>query len=100
MFNVRPPHPLLTLLEGRVVAETGALLLALPLLRLHAKQGSGEPVIVLPGFMADDRSTHLLRQFLSQIGYSVSPWGLGSNRAPMMHLLPILSRLVQEVADK
>lgn len=99
LSEVSPPHPMLTLLEGRVVAETGALLLALPLLRLHARRGAGEPVIVLPGFMADDRSTVLLRRYLSQIGYATSPWGLGSNRAPMMQLLPVLGRLVAEVAE-
>ena len=91
---------MLTMLEGRVVAETSALLLSLPLLRLHAKRGSGEPVIVLPGFMADDRSTTLLRQYLGHIGYATTPWGLGTNRAPMMQLLPELARLVNEVADQ
>ena len=60
LSNITPPHPLLMMLESRVVAETGYLLLTLPQLRLQAKRGKGEPVMVLPGFMADDRSTSLL----------------------------------------
>jgi len=96
--EIRPPHPMLGLLEGRVVAETGRLLLTLPLLRLHAPRGHGEPVMVLPGFMADDRSTTLLRDFLKAIGYSVYPWKLGINRKPMMALLPELHKIVADLA--
>ena len=100
MAEIKPPLLGLTLLEGRVIAEAGALLLAMPLLRLHAEKGSGEPVIVLPGFMADDRSTRLLRHFLNHIGYDAKPWGLGMNRLPMMKLLPDLRQLVQSLADE
>jgi len=96
--EIKPPHPMLGLLEGRVVAETGRLLLTLPLLRLHAPRGQGEPVMVLPGFMADDRSTTLLRDFLKAIGYSVYPWKLGINRKPMMALLPALHKIVADLA--
>ena len=46
--------------------------------------------MVLPGFMADDRSTTLLRDFLHSIGYRVYPWGLGVNRRPMVEYLPVL----------
>ena len=96
--DIKAPHPILTLLEGRVIAETGSLMLAMPLLRLDAKRGSGEPVIVLPGFMAGDRSTGILRNFLKQIGYTALPWGLGINRRPMLALLPPLQNLISDVA--
>ena len=96
--NIKPPHPILTLLEGRVLAEAGGLMLAMPLLRLHAERGKGEPVIVLPGFMAGDRSTGILRNFLKQIGYRALPWGLGANRGPMLTLLPPLQKLIGDVA--
>ena len=86
------------MLEGRAVAETGRLLLTLPLLRLQAKRGQGEPVLVLPGFMADDRSTHLLREYLRSIGYKAVPWGLGINRRPMMEYLPVLTQTIQDMA--
>lgn len=69
------------------------LLLQLPLLRLQVPAGKG-PVMVLPGFMADDSSTWLLRKFLSALGYSVSPWGMGLNRGAMMgYLADVIEQL-------
>ena len=51
--------------------------------------------MVLPGFLADDNSTWLLRRFLDAIGYEVYPWELGMNRLPMLTYLPQLhSRLM------
>lgn len=98
--EIKPPHPLLTLLEGRVIAETGGLMLAMPLLRLQARKGKGEPVIVLPGFMADDRSTAILRNYLRQIGYRAMPWGLGVNRRPMLSMLPVLQNYISDVCQQ
>lgn len=96
MSDITPPGPALMMLEGRAMAEAGQVMLALPLLRLHAKKGSGEPVMVLPGFMMTDSTTSLLRHYLSSIGYDVYPWELGRNRRPMMEILPLL---VQKVAN-
>ena len=87
--DIAPPPRWHTLLEGRAAAEAAALMVQLPLLRMTLPRGSG-PVMVLPGFMADDASTWLLRRFLSSLGYAVRPWGLGMNRGPMMAALAIL----------
>ncbi len=70
----------------------------LPLLRFQAPRGRG-PVIVLPGFMADDASTWLLRRFLSGLGYRVEPWRQGLNRGLMMRHLPPLLDLVNGLAS-
>jgi hypothetical protein len=68
-------------------------MLQLPMLRMTQPGGQG-PVMVLPGFMADDSSTWLLRRFLSSLGYSASPWELGLNRGPMMgYLSALIERL-------
>ncbi len=45
----------------------------------HVPRGDGHPVLVLPGFLSGDMPTWPLRQFLSSIGYSAWPWGLGLN---------------------
>jgi pimeloyl-ACP methyl ester carboxylesterase len=42
----------------------------------------GTPVLVLPGFTADDRSTSLLRRSLDGHGFSVFGWSLGRNLGP------------------
>lgn len=95
--NLKPPSMMLRMLEGRIGIEASQLLLQLPLLRLQAKRGQGEPVIVLPGFMADDNSTYVLRQFLNSIGYNAVPWDLGVNRKPMLSLLPAMQKLLDKL---
>ena len=70
---------MLSMLEARAPLEAAQLLLMLPLLRLHARRGNDEPLLVFPGFMADDRTTKLLREFLRSIGYLPYGWELGTN---------------------
>ena len=97
--ELTPPSMLLRMLEGRVGAEAGQLMLQFPLLRLQARRGEGEPIIVLPGFMADDSSTIVLRQYLNSIGYKAIAWGLGVNTRPMLSLLPELQTLVDRTVE-
>ncbi len=85
---IAPPGLALKWLEARAGAEALALLARAPLLQLRAPRGRGEPVLVLPGFMADDRSTFLLRRFLQRIGYHVEGWGRGRNDGRMLDHLP------------
>ncbi len=75
---VRPPSALWLLLEGRAVYEFAAGMVVKPLLRLSPR-GTGEPVLVLPGFLASDFSTGPLRSFLKQQGFRPHGWKLGRN---------------------
>lgn len=79
--RIAPPSRLLQLLELRAAWEFAAGLAALPWLRF-APRGDGHPVLVLPGLVASDRSTRLLRDFLARRGYEVHGWGLGRNFGP------------------
>ena len=91
--QIAPPPRWHAFLEGRVGAEVAALMVQLPMLRMQVPRGHG-PLMVLPGFMADDASTWLLRRFLDSIGYAVSAWEMGQNRGPMMaYLSPLIDRL-------
>ncbi len=66
-------------LEGPfALAEAGQLAARLPQLRA-APRGDGHPVLVLPGWLAGDATTLVLRRFLQTRGYAVSGWGLGIN---------------------
>jgi len=78
---IAPPSRLLQLLELRAPCELAAGIAALPWLRL-APRGDGHPVLVLPGLIASDVSTRLLRDFLARRGYDVHGWGLGRNYGP------------------
>jgi pimeloyl-ACP methyl ester carboxylesterase len=72
------PSKFLELLELRVVSELATTIGSLPLLR-RAPRGDGHPVLVLPGLIATDASTELLRAYLRDRGYDVHGWKLGRN---------------------
>lgn len=93
-----PPGPHLLLLEARAIAELATALWISPLLRL-APTGDGHPVLVLPGLLASDRSTWLLRAFLRQRGYRAHGWKLGSNTGQQGLENPLKARLAQ-LADR
>lgn len=76
------PKPIYFLFElPRVLHEMSLLLPADRYLK-RLGGGQGEPVIVLPGFAADDRSTAILRKYLNIWGYDARPWGIGQNLNP------------------
>ena len=78
-LTLRPPSTALRLLEARVLPELGAFWLTRPWLSAVVPPGDGHAVLVLPGLLADDSSTHALRSFLNAHGYAASGWELGRN---------------------
>jgi pimeloyl-ACP methyl ester carboxylesterase len=84
-----PPSAALLALEGRAWIEASWLVPALPALS-RAPRGDGHPVLVLPGFLADDASTFPLRRFLRDRGYFVHGWRLGRNRGPSPEIVRLL----------
>ena len=78
----KPPSTLLTLAEmHRALFELSTLALAAPILA-RSPRGDGHPVMVLPGFIAGDTSTDLLRRYLNHLGYDAHAWELGRNLGP------------------
>jgi pimeloyl-ACP methyl ester carboxylesterase len=65
----------------RAGIEYGQLLTVLPLQRL-LPVGDGHPVLVLPGLLAGDGSTWILRRILRRLGYRTHGWRLGRNIGP------------------
>jgi pimeloyl-ACP methyl ester carboxylesterase len=63
------------------LSDLATLAFAAPFLAA-APRGDGHAVLVIPGFMADDRSTAVLRAYLDFLGYASHPWGLGRNLGP------------------
>ena len=84
--------------ESRAVTEFGAFVAASPILRLVGR-GDRHPVLVLPGFMADDRSTIPLRWILRNQGYWVHGWKLGTN-LPTEKLLDSLRERLGEIYQR
>jgi pimeloyl-ACP methyl ester carboxylesterase len=76
--RLRPPPLVLLLAEARGLLEFNAAVLLLPLLA-RAPKGDGHPVLVLPGLLAGDLSTALLRRYLAGLGHHSHAWGFGRN---------------------
>lgn len=72
------PHPLASLTEWRALLEMALLPWATPLLAT-APAGDGHPVLLLPGFMADEATLFALKIYLRHRGYDVQTWGFGRN---------------------
>ncbi len=91
-----PPMKLLWR-EGASLAYiklTASLAKAVPL----GVHGGGQKIVVLPGFMASDRSTARLRQCLSASGFDVHGWGMGFNRGLNEDTIAHLRLLVEPLA--
>lgn len=67
------------LMELRAPLEALSLLPTLPLLRRLAPKGQGQPVLVIPGFLATDNSTYVLRRYLKRQNFNVHSWDMGRN---------------------
>jgi len=72
------PSRLHSLIEWRALAEMALLPITWPALA-QMPRGDGHPVLLLPGFMADEGSLFALKAFLGGRGYAVQTWGLGRN---------------------
>lgn len=77
--NTQSPSLLLALLEApRAITEASTLIPARALLQ-RLPPGDGHAVMALPGFLASDRSTRVLRNFFAVWGYEAYRWGQGRN---------------------
>jgi pimeloyl-ACP methyl ester carboxylesterase len=81
-WDMRPGLGLFLSDFPRGVGDFGLFVAAAPLLRRTAPRGDGHPVLVLPGLMAADSSTRVLRGYLRRLGYHVHGWRLGRNVGP------------------
>lgn len=96
--SINPPPLWMTALEYRAVAERSHMALSKPFLQ-RLSHGDGHAVVVLPGFMASDRSTHPLRRLLRELDYRTYGWGLGVNVGPTPRILEGLVRRLDRAAQ-
>jgi pimeloyl-ACP methyl ester carboxylesterase len=59
----------------------------------------GPPALVLPGFLASDRTTMDARRALARAGWRVHPWNLGVNLGAKADTLELLRRRLDEISD-
>jgi pimeloyl-ACP methyl ester carboxylesterase len=94
---IQPPSPTGLLGEVRGLLELPKLLIELPNLARQPR-GSGERVLVLPGYGDGDVSTAVLRAYVRFLGYRPRGWGLGRNDGEVPDLLPLVVEQLEELA--
>jgi pimeloyl-ACP methyl ester carboxylesterase len=94
---VRAPSRLLTAMETRAIGERLTMSMAAPILE-RLPRGDRHDVLVLPGFLGDDRSTAALRDVLDHLGYHTRGWGLGTNLGPTRKIVTGLFELFTSMA--
>jgi pimeloyl-ACP methyl ester carboxylesterase len=95
-----PPSAVLALLEApRALAEYVSFV-ALARLLAVGQEGHGRPVLVLPGLLADDRSTRPLRRLLNRAGYTAYGWRLGTNIGPTRRIINGMDAVLGEITDR
>ena len=62
--------------------------------------GAGRPVMVIPGFLATDHSTTVLRRALEDSGYRVYGWGLGWNLGARSDILDRIETQLHRAAKR
>ena len=65
-----------------------------------AARGDGQPVIVIPGFLAPDMSTARLRDFLVRQNFAPVSWSGGLNLGPMRRVMAGLQTQIRELVDR
>jgi pimeloyl-ACP methyl ester carboxylesterase len=95
---VKPPHPILALMEVRAAPEFGAFAATAAAMRaLLPRAPHRRHILVLPGFMAGDASTKPLRMLLDTLGYETQGWGLGTNLGPTTAIIDGLIDLIERL---
>lgn len=97
-LDATPQHrPRLRRLLGEALAPLDALRL-LPALpgQLARRDGHRRDVLVLPGWLAADGSTAILRAALQYDGHRVRGWGLGRNTGDVPSRIAAVSELVAD----
>ena len=93
----RPPAETLNLTEPfRAMTELAMLPLAESWLN-SMRGGDGHPVIIIPGFTVGDRSTIVMRKFLSSLGYLPSGWKQGVNFGVRPELFDGIGELLSQL---
>ena len=92
-----PPSRRLLLGELSALVEWPRGLLRMPTRGLP--RGDGHPVMVIPGFGADDHATWPLRRALARLGYDVHGWEQGRNLGMRRAIGRALDDRIRELAE-
>ena len=93
--TIKRPSILLFATEGyRSIKELGSYFATASYLKKKTQNGDGHPVFVIPGFMASDLSTAIMRKFLKEKGYTPYAWELGRNLGSEKYWYDVIDRFL------
>jgi pimeloyl-ACP methyl ester carboxylesterase len=82
-MSAKPPPMSLALTDGpRALIDAAVLGAARPLLRRMPRAKDNRSVMVIPGFLGDDRGNAPLIRYLRHLGYTATGWRQGRNLGP------------------
>ena len=58
------------------------------------KEGDGRPILVIPGFLGNDKNTKPLRDFLERLNYTAYPWELQRNMGKAEDLEKLMAKVI------
>jgi pimeloyl-ACP methyl ester carboxylesterase len=94
----KPPPLTLALTDGpRALADAAFLQLATPWLRRMPKARRKHGVMVIPGFLGDDRGNGPLIRYQRSLGYAATGWRQGRNLGPSGFTEDSLKAALEEV---
>lgn len=92
-FGLYVTEPVRGIFDAALLAAATPWLAAAP-------NGDGHGVLVLPGLMADDRTTKPLRAYVRRRGYYVRGWRLGRNLGPSHAIVDGLPEALRTLAAR
>src|SRR5687768_6113957 len=60
----------------------------------------GPPVLVIPGFLATDRTTMDIRRALARAGWRAHPWMLGVNTGAKSNTMELLQQRIDAISEE
>ncbi len=91
------PSRFATFMELRAPLDWATLLVRAPQLRKAPRDG--RPVMLLPGYAADESSMRPLGRYLRYLGYDVHDWALGRNRGRVDHYTQLIGERTQQLYE-
>lgn len=98
--RIAPPTWLLAREAGYLASEVRGRLALRRLAQAHRKESDHRPILLVPGFLADNRSMFVLYATLRMAGYRARHWGLGRNRGACPDTLERLESKTLAMAER
>lgn len=95
-YRLKPPSAFDTLNEITAPLDWVSVAFRFPAL-LSLPKGDGRPIVLVPGYMSDEKSMCPLGEFLKYLGYQVFSWKHGTNNGFIENDTKMLAQRVEQL---